>query len=118
MTGGTRASGRGGKRKRVLLLAYACSPYHGSEPATGWHRAREVAKSFDTWVICEGGEFEGDIRCRQKRKRLVGSELPAPEDLQPVASGIRPTFDDGFHTDLSGRHHYSGLRNQDSRPQP
>ncbi|HOC42265.1 MAG TPA: glycosyltransferase [Thermoanaerobaculales bacterium] len=44
------------------MLAYACSPYHGSEPGTGWQRAVESSKHFDTWVICEQGEFEPDIR--------------------------------------------------------
>lgn len=56
-----RAPGRTG-RKRVLLLAYACSPYGGSELAVGWGRAVETAKYFDTWVICGKREFEVDIR--------------------------------------------------------
>ena len=46
---------------RVLLLAYTCSPYRGSEPGVGWHRAIESAKYFDTWVICEMHEFKDDI---------------------------------------------------------
>jgi glycosyltransferase involved in cell wall biosynthesis len=50
------------ERKRVLMLAYACDPYRGSEPGTGWQRAFENAKHFDTWVICEQGEFEAEIR--------------------------------------------------------
>ena len=35
-----------------MLLAYACSPYRGSEPETGWRRALALSKHFDTWVIC------------------------------------------------------------------
>jgi glycosyltransferase involved in cell wall biosynthesis len=38
--------------RRLLLLAYACNPYMGSEPGTGWHRAVEAGKYFDTWVLC------------------------------------------------------------------
>jgi glycosyltransferase involved in cell wall biosynthesis len=49
------------ERMRVLLLAYSCSPYKGSEPAVGWHRVLETAKRFDTWVICGKREFEADI---------------------------------------------------------
>jgi glycosyltransferase involved in cell wall biosynthesis len=45
----------------LLLLTYACSPYHGSEKATGWNRAVQSARFFDTWVICEGREFADDI---------------------------------------------------------
>jgi glycosyltransferase involved in cell wall biosynthesis len=48
------------QRPRVLLLAYACSPYRGSEFTVGWGRALETAKRYETWVIC-GPESEPDI---------------------------------------------------------
>lgn len=48
-------------RKRVLLLAYFCSPYRGSEWGGGWHRAVQTAGYFDTWVI-SGKNSEKDIR--------------------------------------------------------
>jgi len=48
-------------RPRVLLLAYACSPYRGSEPGCGWHRALEISKYFDTWVLCKKQKYEDDI---------------------------------------------------------
>lgn len=48
-------------RPRVLLLAYACSPYRGSEPGVGWNRAVQTARHFDTWVLCEGDECAADI---------------------------------------------------------
>jgi glycosyltransferase involved in cell wall biosynthesis len=50
-----------GGRRRLLLLTYACSPYHGSEKATGWNRVVQSARFFDTWVICEEREFSADI---------------------------------------------------------
>ena len=55
------------QRPRLLLLAYACSPYHGSEKATGWNRAVQSARFCDTWVICEQHEFAPDIEryCEQ-----------------------------------------------------
>jgi len=56
------ATPHGGCRRKVLLLAYACSPYRGSESAVGWHRAREIAKSCDTWVLCQQQRYEADIR--------------------------------------------------------
>ena len=43
------------------MLAYACSPYRGSEPGVGWQRAVEMAKHFDVCVITEELEFRGDI---------------------------------------------------------
>lgn len=47
--------------RRVLMLAYACSPYRGSEPGVGWQRAVEMAKHFEMWVITEEREFSYDI---------------------------------------------------------
>ncbi len=48
-------------RPRVLMLAYACSPYRGSEYCVGWGRAIESARCYDTWVLC-GPESEADLR--------------------------------------------------------
>ena len=49
------------RRARVLQLAYACSPWRGSEPGVGWNRAVEAAKYSDVWVICEGVEFQHQV---------------------------------------------------------
>ena len=38
-------------RLRVLISAYACEPYKGSEPGVGWNVAREVAKHHEVWVL-------------------------------------------------------------------
>jgi glycosyltransferase involved in cell wall biosynthesis len=48
-------------RPRLLLLAYSCSPFRGSEKATGWNRAVHSARFCDTWVICEEHEYADDI---------------------------------------------------------
>lgn len=49
-------------RPRLVIISYACSPYYGSEPGTGWNYAFEQSKYFDTWVICEGRQYAEDIR--------------------------------------------------------
>lgn len=36
---------------KVLLSAYACAPHAGSDPGIGWNIARELAKTYDVWVI-------------------------------------------------------------------
>lgn len=46
---------------RLLLIAYGCSPFRGSEPGVGWQRALGAAAAYDTWVICEGRESRPDI---------------------------------------------------------
>ena len=52
----------GPHRKKILLLAYACSPYQGSEAGVGWHRAVQAARFFDTWVLCKKKTYEEDIQ--------------------------------------------------------
>lgn len=58
----TATAANGGIRPRLLLLAYACSPNRGSEPGTGWNRALQAARDFETWVITEGDEYGTAIR--------------------------------------------------------
>ncbi len=36
---------------KVLVIAYACEPGKGSEPAVGWNWAMQIAKNFETWII-------------------------------------------------------------------
>jgi glycosyltransferase involved in cell wall biosynthesis len=49
------------KRLKILISAYACSPFHGSEPGVGWGFVFELAKYHELWVIVEENEFRGDI---------------------------------------------------------
>jgi glycosyltransferase involved in cell wall biosynthesis len=55
-------SSASGRRPRVLLLAYACSPYHGSERGIGWHRSLITSRIADTWTICEGRVSWPDVQ--------------------------------------------------------
>lgn len=48
-------------RLKVLVSAYACSPYKGSEPGVGWGFVSELAKHHDLWVIVEDEKFRADI---------------------------------------------------------
>lgn len=48
-------------RLKVLVSAYACSPYQGSEPGVGWGFISELAKLHDLWVIVEDEKFRADI---------------------------------------------------------
>jgi glycosyltransferase involved in cell wall biosynthesis len=48
-------------RLKVLVSAYACSPYQGSEPGVGWGFISELAKHHDLWVIVEDEKFRADI---------------------------------------------------------
>ena len=39
------------KKYNVLLLAYACEPFKGSEPGVGWNFAIEMSKKHNIWVL-------------------------------------------------------------------
>jgi glycosyltransferase involved in cell wall biosynthesis len=46
---------------KILISAYACSPYHGSEPGTGWNFVNTIARHHCVHVITEEDEFRADI---------------------------------------------------------
>lgn len=49
------------KRLKVIVNAYACSPYRGSEPGVGWGFVHALAQNHDLWVIVEEEKFRQDI---------------------------------------------------------
>ncbi|MDO4411103.1 MAG: glycosyltransferase family 4 protein [Akkermansia sp.] len=49
------------KRLKVLLGCYACDPYRGSEPGTGWNFVITIARYHDVHVIVRDGDFQRDI---------------------------------------------------------
>jgi len=49
------------KRLKVLISAYACNPFMGSEPGVGWGWISAIAKHHDLWIITEKDENQRDI---------------------------------------------------------
>lgn len=49
------------ERLKILISAYACSPYKGSEPGVGWGFIAALAVHHDLWVIVEEEKFRADI---------------------------------------------------------
>ncbi|MCR4309325.1 MAG: glycosyltransferase [Deltaproteobacteria bacterium] len=49
------------QRLKVLVVAYACSPFRGSEPGVGWGFVSALARCHDLWVIVEEEKFREDI---------------------------------------------------------
>ena len=46
---------------KILISAYACSPYHGSEPGMGWNFIKSLSSYHNIHVITEKNEFKNDI---------------------------------------------------------
>ncbi len=42
---------QGGESLKVLVSAYACEPFKGSEQGVGWHWVKEISRFHETWVI-------------------------------------------------------------------
>ena len=57
---------------RVLISAYSCDPYRGSEPAVGWNWVCRVARFHEVWVIT------------QLKNRLPIEESPATQLMPNV----------------------------------
>ena len=51
-----------GENYKVLINAYACSLYRGSEPGMGWKFVDALSNIAQVHVITEKGEFEEDIK--------------------------------------------------------
>lgn len=46
---------------KILISAYACSPFQGSEPGVGWGFVKELSESHELHVIVEKEKFKSDI---------------------------------------------------------
>lgn len=46
---------------KILISAYACSPYHGSEPGVGWNYIYNMSNEFEIHVIVEKVKWEKEI---------------------------------------------------------
>lgn len=60
---------------KILISAYACSPYKGSEPGVGWGFVQELSKNHDLWVIVEEEKFRVDIEVFLKENPEFGKRM-------------------------------------------
>ena len=71
------SEGKGGGGKRILLMAYECSPYKGSEAYVGWGRVQQALREFDIDVICSRESYAAMDRYLMTEK-LVGARFHSP----------------------------------------
>ena len=50
------------RRPRIVLVAYHCALYCGSEFVVGWNCAVQGGRFADCWVICEAESCEDSVR--------------------------------------------------------
>jgi glycosyltransferase involved in cell wall biosynthesis len=69
------------RRVKVLLMAYECSPYRGSEWAVGWGRLLEASRAVETHVITSEANFKALERARDEGLLPAGVQFytPAPD---------------------------------------
>lgn len=63
-------------RLKILLSAFACSPYRGSEAAVGWQYAVHLARHHDVTVLCGDVEREKPTAKEHARFQQVFSLPP------------------------------------------
>ncbi|MEI6819380.1 MAG: glycosyltransferase [Verrucomicrobiota bacterium] len=44
---------------KIIISAYACDPYRGSEPGVGWTAVCRIARQHDVWVLADDHNREG-----------------------------------------------------------
>ncbi len=96
-----RENGRDGRRAlrlKVLVSAYACEPGHGSEPAVGWHVARELSRLHDVTVVtrsCYRHSIEQAVAGDAEIGSLRFMYLDPHHILEQVLD--RPSAGENFH---------------------
>lgn len=63
-------------RSKILIAAYACSPFRGSEHGTGWNTSWELAREFDVHVLTR-------TKNRMEIEKFVGLSGEAGRQLTP-----------------------------------
>ncbi|MES2393701.1 MAG: group 1 glycosyl transferase, partial [Acidobacteriota bacterium] len=64
---------------KVLLMAYECSPYRGSEWAVGWGRLLEAARVAETHVVTSESNFKALEKARAEGLIPAGVRFYTPE---------------------------------------
>lgn len=62
-------------RLKILVSAYACSPFRGSEPGVGWGFVSALARNHDLWVIVEEEKFKDDIERALNANPVLGKSV-------------------------------------------
>jgi glycosyltransferase involved in cell wall biosynthesis len=77
------------RRKRVLISAFACEPFKGSEPEVGWQWAVQMARFHDVVVLTQSMYREGI----ENGLKTLGGDRPKPRfiyfDLPAWLQGMR-----------------------------
>lgn len=67
-------------RLKVLMSAYACEPFKGSEPADGWNWALQMSRFHDVWVLTRANNRQtierAELTPEQQRIRWIYYDPP------------------------------------------
>jgi len=64
------------QRLRILVSAFACSPFRGSEPGIGWNVVTRLANYHDVTVLV--GDLRKDLLCKRELDEWLASNGPKP----------------------------------------
>jgi glycosyltransferase involved in cell wall biosynthesis len=80
-------------RPQVLVFAFACDPYAGSEPGAGWGVVRTCAEVADLLVLVPPGDMRAIEKWQQNHndERISFVEVPYPRFVETVGRQARPS---------------------------
>ncbi len=80
-------------RPRVLVFAFACDPYAGSEPGAGWGVVRTCAEIANLLVLISPGDMQAIEKWQQNHsdKRISFVEVPYPRIVETIGRQPRPS---------------------------
>lgn len=92
---------------KVLLMAYECSPYRGSEWAVGWGRLLQASRVAETHVITSESNFAALQRAREEGLLPGGVHVyTPPQDERRRKTEDRPGM---FAYNYTAYHHWQKL---------
>ncbi len=63
------------RKLKILVSAYACSPYRGSEPGMGWNFVHEISKYHEVHVITEEFKWQKDIERKLEEDPMLRDNI-------------------------------------------
>ncbi|HEY4354135.1 MAG TPA: glycosyltransferase family 4 protein [Acidobacteriaceae bacterium] len=92
---------------KVLLMAYECSPYRGSEWAVGWGRLLQASRAAEAHVITSESNFAALKRAREEGLLPEGVHIyTPPQDARRRKTEDRPGM---FAYNYTAYHHWQKL---------
>ena len=80
------------EKRKILVSAYACEPYKGSEIGVGWHWILEMSKYYELWVVTRSnnkGPIESYFKDNTTSNNIHFIYFDLPEYILKFKKGMK-----------------------------